>query len=117
MTVNYSGTPSLPLRCFVGRFWQVSDSPPHGKERIIPSGTIELVFNLRENELRIYDPRRPTLCKRFSGAIDSGRYGVSFVIDATQHGLALGVHFRLGGAFPFLGVSADELADLHARFW
>jgi hypothetical protein len=36
---------------------QTSDWPPHGKERIIPSGTIEPVINLHENEFRIYDPR------------------------------------------------------------
>jgi hypothetical protein len=85
----------------------------HSKERIIPSGTIELVINLRENEFRIYDPRHPMRCKRFSGAIVSGTYEGAFVIDVEQHALAIGVHFRPGGAFPFLGVSANELADMH----
>jgi AraC-like DNA-binding protein len=112
--VNYCSTrPTLPLGYFVERFWQISDSPPHGKERIIPSGTIELVINLHENEFRIYDPKQPTCCKRFSGAIVSGAYDGAFVIDAEQHASAIGVHFRPGGAHPFLGVSANELADTH----
>jgi len=112
--VNYcSSTPALPLGSFVERFWQISDSAPHGKERIIPSGTIELVINLHENEFRIYNLRQPTLCKSFSGAIASGAYDGAFVIDAGQHASAIGVHFRPGGAFPFLGASANELADRH----
>src|SRR5579864_3882649 len=44
LTVNYcSSKPTLPLGYFVERFWEISYSPPHGKERIIPSSTIELV--------------------------------------------------------------------------
>jgi AraC-like DNA-binding protein len=114
LTVNYcSSRPTLPLGYFVERFWEISDSPPHGKERIIPSGTLELVINLHENEFRIYDPKQPACCKRFSGAIVSGAYDGAFVIDAEQHASAIGVHFRPGGAYPFLGVSANELANMH----
>ena len=29
------------------------------KERILPSGTVQLVINLRDDELRIYDRARP----------------------------------------------------------
>ncbi|HYY30907.1 MAG TPA: DUF6597 domain-containing transcriptional factor [Chthoniobacterales bacterium] len=79
-----STTPTLPLGYFVERFWQICDSPPHPKERIIPSGTIELVINLHENEFRIYCPTQPTRCKRFSGAIASGTYEGAFLIDADQ---------------------------------
>jgi hypothetical protein len=71
------------------------------------------VIKLHENELRIYDPRQPTRCKRFSGAIVSGAYDGAFMIDAEEHASAIGVHFRPGGAFPFLGISANELADMH----
>lgn len=109
----YSACPARPLGDFVERFWQISDVPPHSKERIVPSGTLELVVNLHEDEFRIYQPAQLERCRRFSGAMVSGTYRSSFVIDAQQHASVVGVHFRAGGAFPFLGVATKDLADTH----
>lgn len=108
-------TPSPPLSHFIKRFWLCSDAPPHPRERILPSGTIELVVNLLDDEIRIYDPSCPDHCKRFSGVTASGTYSRFFVIDPLQHASILGVHFRPGGAFPFLGAPAGELADTHVN--
>jgi len=114
MTMFYrSYTPGPPLGDFIGRFWLCSDKPPHPRERILPSGTIELVFNLCDNEIRIYDPAHHDRCARFSGAVVSGPYSSFFVIDPLQHASIIGVHFRPGGALPFLGVPASELANTH----
>jgi len=107
-----SKSPAPPLADFVERFWQINDSPPHQRERILPSGTIELVINLREDEFRIFDPARPDTYKRFSGSLVSGTYSRPFLIDARRHSV-IGIHFRPGGAFPFLGPAANELADKH----
>ena len=63
---------------------------------------MEMVVNLRENEMRIHDPAKPEMCRRFSGAILSGTYSRVFVCDAIQHESIVGVHFRPGGAVPFL---------------
>lgn len=109
----HSYAPVPPLGDFIERFWLCSDAPPHPRERILPSGTIELVINLRDDEIRIYDPSHPDRCTRYSGAILSGTYSRFFVIDPLQHASILGVHFRPGGAFPFLGTPASELADTH----
>ena len=108
-----SKSPNDPLSDFVERLWQINDSPAHFRERIVPSGTVELVINLHEDKFRIYNSVRPELCKRFSGAIVSGTYSSPFVIDARQHAYVVGVHFRPGGAYPFLGAPATELADTH----
>lgn len=108
-----SHTPTPRLDPFIERFWLCSDAPPHRRERILPSGTIELVINLRDDEIRIDDPAQPGGCRRYSGAVLSGTYSAPFVIDPVQHASILGVHFRPGGAFPFLGLPAGELADAH----
>jgi hypothetical protein len=48
------------LRGFVRDFWLYDGyAAQHLRERILPSGTIELVINLREDELRIYNAARP----------------------------------------------------------
>ena len=95
--------PKLPLSEFVDSFW-LYEGPAvgHSNERILPTGTLELVINLRQNKLQIYDAEQPEDCSRFSGAIVSGAYGRGFEIEAEE--AIIGVHFKPGGAFPFLGV-------------
>jgi hypothetical protein len=77
--------PSPPLSDFIETFWLYEGyDSPHFKERIFPSGTFELVFNLRHNELRIYKASHPDQCDRFSGAIVSGPYYGFFVTDNSE---------------------------------
>jgi AraC-like DNA-binding protein len=108
------------LASAVDRLWFVSDPPPHPRARIIPSGTLELVINLAEDEIRVCDPATPRSVQRYAGAIVSGALTSSFGIDPHEHASIIGVHFKPGGAFPFLGVPAFELADVHvdlAALW
>jgi AraC-like DNA-binding protein len=43
----------------------------------------------------------------------SGAHQRYFVVDTREHASIVGVHFRPGGALPFLGVSPGELANSH----
>lgn len=104
-------SPRGPLAEFIDHFWLLSGAQVPRQERILPGGTMELVVNLRENEMRIYDPAR---CRRFSGAVLSGTYARPFACDALQHESIVGVHFRPGGTVAFLDEAANELADAHA---
>src|SRR5215208_5505818 len=109
-----SRKPAVFLSDFVDNFWLYEGyEGEHANERILPTGTIELVINLRENELRIYDAEQPNRGSRFSGAIVSGAYGKGFITDTEEEAFIMGVHFKPGGAFPFLGPPADDLADTH----
>jgi hypothetical protein len=108
-----SRAPIRPLDTCVERLWLLSDAPADSKEQIAPSGTIDLGINLHENQLRIYDPAKPERSKRFSGAVVSGIYSRPFVIDPRELVSIIGVRFRPGGAFPFFGTAASELADTH----
>src|SRR5262245_3827266 len=109
-----SYAPASPLAEFVEDFWLYDNyRPRHLRERILPSGTVELVINLRDDQLRIYDRVRPGVCERFSGAIVSGTYDRFFVIDTAEEASLLGVHFKPGGAFPFFGLPVSELIDAH----
>ena len=114
--LHLSYTPAPPLLDFVEDFWLYDGyAPPHANERILPSGTLELVINLRDDELRIYDAVRPGRCRRFSGAVVSGPYSGFFVTDTAEEASIMGIHFRPGGAFPFLGLPAGELSDTHVE--
>ena len=113
--------PGPPLSDFIENFWLYDGySRLHVRERIFPSGTFELVFNLRDNGLRIYNQTDSGGCSRYSGSLVSGPYNAFFVTDRAEEFSIMGVHFRSGGAFPFLGLSAHELADTHldlATIW
>lgn len=108
-----SHVPRPPLSEFVERFWLCIDGQSPRKERILPSGTIELVVNLRDGEVRIHDAAAPARVSRYSGIVASGTYSGVFIIDAMQHAAMMGVHFRPGGAPTVLGIPASELTNAH----
>lgn len=106
--------PKPPLSKFVDNLWLYKGNAPEQKiGRILPTGTLELAINLCQNELLFYDAERPENCSRFSGAIVSGAHGRGLVPEATEETCIIGVHFKPGGAFPFLGLPAGDLADTH----
>jgi AraC-like DNA-binding protein len=113
--------PHPALSAFIEDLWLYDGYvSAHARERILPSGTFELVLSLRENELRIYDSVKPGQCRRYSGAVISGPYAGYFGSDAAEEVALMGVHFRPGGAFPFLGFPAGDLANAHvdlAEIW
>lgn len=112
--VFHSYRPPGPLSAFVDHLWIYSGfESPRLKERIFPNGTFELVFNLRDDKIRIYQSTRPSECIRLSGGIVSGPYAGFFVTDTALEASVMGVHFKPGGALPFLGFAANELADTH----
>ena len=113
--------PGPPLSDFIEHFWLYDGySSAYVHERIFPTGTFELVFNLRDDELRIYEGNEFLLCSCYSGALVSGPYDAFFVTDKVEEASVMGVHFRPGGAFPFLGLSTYEFANAHidlATIW
>jgi len=106
--------PAPPLSKFVDIFWLYEGRETELRtERILPTGTFELVINLRQNELRFYDAGHPENCSRYSGAVVSGAHGRGLTPDSTDVTFIIGVHFKPGGAFPFLGIPAGDLTDTH----
>ena len=74
------------------------------------------MFNLRDDEFRIYDSRQTAKVRTFSGAMVSRPSGAPFVTDSTEESSVLGVNFRLGGALPFLGFASSEPGESHIDF-
>jgi AraC-like DNA-binding protein len=104
--------PRPPLGDVVDYLWSLSDVPGHARERIVPTGTIELVINLHEDEFRIYEPIAGGE-RWFRGAIASGCYSAAFEIDTRAHALVIGIHFKPGAAARLLGVPPGALANAH----
>jgi AraC-like DNA-binding protein len=104
--------PPPPLSDFVDMFWSYEGyDPPHSRERVIPTGTMQLIVNLREDELRVYDRQDHRRFQSLGGSLISGTHSRFVVIDTASQAFTVGVHFKAGGPQPFLGVSAGELRD------
>lgn len=103
--------PRSPLSDFVELFWSYEGyNPPHAQERVIPTGTMQLIFNLREDEFRVYD-RQGYRFQSLGGCLLSGAHSKFVVIDTASQASTVGVHFKPGGAYPFLELPASELRD------
>jgi AraC-like DNA-binding protein len=105
--------PGPPLSKFVELFWLYEGySQPHAKERIMPDGSMQVVVNLLEDELRTYDPENPNQFERFSGALFAGPRSGFAVIDTASQASLMGIQFKPGGAAPFLKMPLSELQNV-----
>lgn len=102
--------PTVALRDSVDHLWCIADGPRYSAERILPTGTTELVINLGADTIAITNRQGP---QRFSGTAVSGPYTRPFDIDAREHTAMVGVHFKPGGVRAVLGVSPHELLGSH----
>jgi AraC-like DNA-binding protein len=88
--------PQRPLSDFVGLLWYWrGHESAYSKERVLPSGTVELVVKLGKG--------------RASDAGISGPKSRYFVIERRTEDELLGVHFKQGGGFPFFNFPIAEL--------
>jgi AraC-like DNA-binding protein len=106
--------PKPPLSEFVELLWFYEGlTQAHEKERLLPQGSAELVINLAQDQIRIYDRQDSNTFETLRGAVVCGPHSQFFVIDTSQQYAVLGVHFKAGGVFPFLGLPAGELHNAH----
>ncbi|WP_394825743.1 DUF6597 domain-containing transcriptional factor [Pendulispora albinea] len=106
--------PSAPLSRFVESLWSYRGyRPPHASERVLPSGTVELIIPLGAQPLVMPDAGTGSWSSR--GAIVSGVRADSFDIGTHQQKDLIGVHFRPGGAWPLLGVPLDAIQNRHVE--
>ena len=101
--------PAAPLSDFVALFWLYEGYvQPHARERVLPDGSVELVVSLVEVESRVYDGE-PTSGRTFRNGVMAGARSESLVIDTASQASVMGVHFKPGGAYPFLPMPTSEL--------
>jgi AraC-like DNA-binding protein len=88
----------LPLARFVEFFWLAEGYvQPHAAERVLPTGCVDLILSL--------DARR-------EADVLAGPRSRSIILDTSRALSFIGVRFRPGGAFPFLGLPIGELQDI-----
>ncbi len=77
----------------------------------MPNGEASMVFNLREDPIRIYEDGEYGGFRSYGQAVISGARTRSFVIDSAQQDRVFGIQFAAGGAFPFFRMPASEMEN------
>lgn len=91
-------TPPPPLAGHIEMLWLYEGySVAHAQEWLLPTGSMELIVDLRSN-----------------AAVMVGAYSKRGLLDTSQAISVIGAHFHPGGAFAFLQVPADALHNLDA---
>jgi AraC-like DNA-binding protein len=104
--------PQPPLDAFVESIWVYRNDPyPHALERVLPTGAAQLIVNLNEDQLRIYNPERPHECTATPGTVLSGPRSGCQVIDTAEQEYVAGVVFRPGGSAAFMREPAHETSE------
>lgn len=104
--------PSAQLAPFVGCFWYCEGAPTgHTHERLMPTGEACIIFNLRDEPIRIYDWTDLGRSETFHDAVLSGARSEPFVIDTLQQERVFGIQFRPGGSFPFFRMPSSEVVN------
>lgn len=104
--------PPAPLSSLVESIWDCRQpAPAHHFERMLPSACAQLVFNLAEDETRVYDDA--LRCTRNAGAALDAPAFRGFIIDTAEQTSAVGVVFRAGAAAAFFRERMDPVANRH----
>jgi AraC-like DNA-binding protein len=111
---SYHYKPPAPLDRFVHVIWCLEQAPtPHPRERLLPDGSVELVINLHDERVPVYSRENLDRCEVFRGSVVCGPHSQFFAIDTATELNVAGVHFKPGGAYPFLKLPSGELHNLH----
>lgn len=103
--------PDGPLSEFIDYFWYLESREVRmPDERSLPDGSADLIVDLTSaREVRMATASNEAL--RLQSVFLCGPHTRHFVICGSPETRVVEVHFKPGGAFPFLGVPLDELLN------
>jgi AraC-like DNA-binding protein len=102
--------PKSPLSRFIEFFWmREGDNLSAVQTRLLPMGTMELVINLDEDRIPLFDRHSRIECGSTNGAMICGTHSENFIIRDANKISVIGVHFKPGGGGAFFELPAGEL--------
>ncbi|MGL4619567.1 MAG: DUF6597 domain-containing transcriptional factor [Chroococcidiopsis sp.] len=102
--------PRLPLSQFVELLWsREGENLPKTQSRLLPIGSMELVINLQEDRIPLFDCDSRVQIGSTNGSMLCGTHSQGFIINNDSKISMMGVHFKPGGNTPFFMLPAGEL--------
>ena len=104
--------PRSPLSQFVEFFWfREGDHLTQSQSRLLPIGSMELVINLHEDRIPLFDRQSRAECGSTNGTMICGIHSEGFIIRIDSKISVIGVHFKPGSSPAFLALPARELSN------
>ncbi|HEY9826728.1 MAG TPA: helix-turn-helix domain-containing protein [Stenomitos sp.] len=102
--------PRLPLSQFIEFFWlREGNSSSAVQTRLLPMGTMELVINLNEDSIPLFDRRSRIQQGSTNGTMLCGTHSENFIVLDVNKISVMGVHFKAGGGAAFFKQPVSEL--------
>jgi AraC-like DNA-binding protein len=102
--------PRSPLKQFIEMLWLWEGSNlPKAQSRLLPIGSMELVINLHEDRIPLFDRHSRAERGSTNGTMICGAHSEDFIIDNHSKMSVMGVHFKPGGSASFFALPAGEL--------
>jgi AraC-like DNA-binding protein len=102
--------PRSRLSQFVEFLWsREGENLPEAQSRLLPIGSMELVINLQEDEIPLFDRDSRLQSGSTRGLMLCGAHSENFIINNDSKISMMGVHFNPGGNAPFFALPAGEL--------
>ncbi len=109
-----SHVPAPPLSQFVNLLWLYEGyTQPHAKERILPTGEMQIVINLLEDRSCIYDRDDTDRCQTFGGSLLSGAHSRVSGHRHREAGVCHGCVFPAGRRIPVPADAGGRIARHH----
>ncbi|MEM7332752.1 MAG: helix-turn-helix domain-containing protein [Chloroflexota bacterium] len=101
--------PAPPLHQFIDCLWYVDLQVPYTREKILPSGTIELMINFGSPH-RKYNQTESAYDLMQSSWVAG--FQTEFIVnEPVAETCMMGVRFKPGGAYPFLHLPISEITN------
>jgi AraC-like DNA-binding protein len=102
--------PQSPLSQFVEVLWmREGDNLPQTQSCLLPIGSTELVINLLEDRIPLFDISSRVQIGNTNGSMLCGAHSQGFIINNDNKISMMGVHFKPGGSASFFPLPAGEL--------
>jgi AraC-like DNA-binding protein len=116
--MRLSRPPRPELRPFVSTVWAIEpgpEDPPFvpGREHVLPTGGMHLVFRLGEAPLRLFEGADDAVGRTAATALVGGARASFYVRELAAPSASVGAMLRPGAAELLFGVPAGELAGRH----
>ena len=105
-----SHTPAPPLNFYINSFYCPSESFPLPREKILPLPGLDLKINFG-GRFQVYDADQSEPFTILTESWVLGLWTKSHIVDWPEDLQYIGVNFKPGGAYPFLGLQLSELEN------
>ena len=102
--------PSAPLNAYIEDLYYLDGPAPYPRQKVLPVASSNLMINLGYS----FDVYEPDQAEPFITCMDSwwvGIWSTYHSVDWPLHVQCFGVHYKPGGAYPFLQLPLSEISN------